>query len=50
MNVLDPTRTEIYFTHLNHTNPVLQPGSEERRRVEERGFHVADRADSFGLG
>ncbi|PSQ10554.1 hypothetical protein BRC93_09035 [Halobacteriales archaeon QS_5_70_15] len=50
MDVLDPTRTEIYFTHLNHTNPVLQPGSEERRRVEERGFHVADRADSFGLG
>ena len=50
MDVLDPTATEIHFTHLNHTNPVLHPGSEERRRVEERGFHVADRGDSFSLG
>lgn len=50
MDTLDPSGTEIHFTHLNHTNPVLQPGSEERQRVEDRGFHVADRADTFTLG
>lgn len=33
--------TEIYFTHLNHTNPVTDPDSEEHRRVREAGFGVA---------
>lgn len=50
MDVLDPTDTEIYFTHLNHTNPVLRPGSEERREVERRGFHVVEQDDVFTLG
>ncbi len=39
---LDGADTEIYFTHLNHTNPVLDPDSEERQQVEDAGFHIAE--------
>ncbi len=42
MEVLDPEETEIYFTHMNHTNPVLDPGSEEREELEDRGFNLGD--------
>ncbi|MDY6768891.1 MAG: MBL fold metallo-hydrolase [Candidatus Nanohaloarchaea archaeon] len=42
IEVLDPDRTDIYFTHLNHTNPVLLPDSEERQQVEDAGFRIAD--------
>ena len=31
----------ILFTHLNHTNPALRPGSPERTAIERRGFEVA---------
>lgn len=50
MDVLDPAETDIYFTHLNHTNPVLEPESEERQQVEARGFHVAEQGETFSLG
>lgn len=50
MDVLDPAETDIYFTHLNHTNPVLEPESGERQQVEARGFHVAEQGDAFSLG
>lgn len=42
MDALEDVDTEIYFTHLNHTNPVLEEDSAERAEVEERGFHVAE--------
>lgn len=32
----------VYFTHFNHSNPVLDPGGPERRAVEARGFFVLD--------
>ncbi|MGH9870704.1 MAG: MBL fold metallo-hydrolase [Candidatus Polarisedimenticolia bacterium] len=31
----------ILFIHLNHSNPALSVGSDERRAVEARGFEVA---------
>lgn len=44
MDLLQPLvrsgETAVYFTHMNHSNPVLEAGSEARRAVEERGFHV----------
>lgn len=39
---LDGVDTEVYFTHLNHTNPVLDPESAEREQVEDAGFHIAE--------
>jgi pyrroloquinoline quinone biosynthesis protein B len=41
--------TEIYFTHMNHTNPALREGSDERQEVEENGFRVAERGMEFTL-
>lgn len=34
--------TQIVFTHLNHTNPVVDPNSEEAQEVRRRGFIVGD--------
>ena len=45
MELLEPLvrarRLEVYFTHLNHSNPVLEPGGAEAREVGVRGFQVA---------
>ena len=32
----------IYFTHLNHTNPAADPNSEAAATIKSRGFFVAD--------
>ncbi|MFB6294766.1 MAG: MBL fold metallo-hydrolase [Candidatus Nanohaloarchaea archaeon] len=42
LDVFADTDTDIIFTHMNHTNPVLDPDSEERQQVEDAGFRVAD--------
>jgi pyrroloquinoline quinone biosynthesis protein B len=45
----DAAEVKIVFTHINHSNPVLIPGSEEAGEVVRRGFHIAREGDSFGL-
>ncbi|MBN1329967.1 MAG: pyrroloquinoline quinone biosynthesis protein PqqB [Candidatus Heimdallarchaeota archaeon] len=35
-------KPQIYFTHFNHTNPVLNPTSIERKKVLEKGFFIAE--------
>ncbi len=35
------SHTDIVFSHFNHTNPVNDPGSEERQAVIEAGFRLA---------
>jgi pyrroloquinoline quinone biosynthesis protein B len=35
-------RLAVYFTHFNHTNPLVEPEGPARRQVEERGFGVLD--------
>ena len=42
-------KSKIYFIHLNHTNPLLDPGSEASQQVSSRGFHVARFMDRFEL-
>lgn len=34
-------RAKVYFIHFNHTNPLLNPDSPERREVLRQGFQVA---------
>jgi pyrroloquinoline quinone biosynthesis protein B len=41
--------TEIYFTHLNHTNPALREDSEERKEVEEKGYGVVEPGMEFEI-
>jgi pyrroloquinoline quinone biosynthesis protein B len=38
---LKDVRTRVIFTHLNNSNPMLDPTSEAARRVSERGFEIA---------
>jgi len=39
---LSPTeRANVWFIHMNHTNPLLNPDSKESRQVESAGFNIA---------
>ena len=53
MDLLEPLvrsgAVEVYFTHMNHSNPVLGPASAARREVEERGFHVLAEGQEIAL-
>lgn len=40
---------EVYFTHLNHTNPALDPESKARKDLEEQGFKIAPEGREFFL-
>jgi len=40
MELFNETNTEIYFTHFNHTNPVLQKNGKERENVLKKGFKL----------
>ncbi|MHA1125643.1 MAG: MBL fold metallo-hydrolase [Candidatus Heimdallarchaeota archaeon] len=40
MEFFKETNTEIYFTHFNHTNPVLQKNGKERENVLKKGFKL----------
>jgi pyrroloquinoline quinone biosynthesis protein B len=39
----------VYFTHLNHSNPALAPGSPERAEIERRGFAVLADGERIAL-
>lgn len=46
----DLTRdTEIYFIHLNHSNPVLHKNGRLRKEMEVKGFFIADEGMEFSL-
>ncbi len=42
-------KNKIYFIHLNHTNPALNPSSKESRWIASKGFHVARMGTVFDL-
>jgi pyrroloquinoline quinone biosynthesis protein B len=42
-------KNKIYFTHLNHTNPLLNPESAEYKDVVSKGFHIASFLQEFEL-
>jgi pyrroloquinoline quinone biosynthesis protein B len=41
--------TDVYFTHLNHTNPLVTSGSAEVRRVAESEFEVLEEGQTIEL-
>ena len=49
MEKFSDTDTEIYFTHMNHTNPVLREDSEERQEMKDQGFQVVERGQEFEI-
>jgi pyrroloquinoline quinone biosynthesis protein B len=48
-NLPTAQRAKVYFLHFNHTNPLLNPASPERRAVLQQGFRVADEGLELGL-
>jgi pyrroloquinoline quinone biosynthesis protein B len=44
-----PERAKVRFIHLNHTNPTLNPDSDARRAINERGFRVAEEMERIEL-
>ncbi len=38
---VDQGRLAVWFIHVNHSNPALEPDSAARREIERRGFAVA---------
>ena len=49
METMEDVETDIYFTHMNHTNPVYREGSKEREKMEENGFWVAEQGMEFEI-
>lgn len=53
MDLLEPLvqagEVEVAFTHLNHSNPALDPEGPERRVIEARGFRVLAEGEELGL-
>lgn len=42
-------RNKVYFIHLNHTNPLLNPESDQSRETEAAGYRIARAGDLFRL-
>lgn len=42
-------RNKVYFIHLNHSNPALDPKCPEAAWIIEQGFHIAELGDVHGL-
>ena len=42
-------KVKVWFTHLNHSNPALDPNGEARKNIEAKGFEVLDEADELEL-
>ena len=40
-NLPTQERNKVWFIHMNHTNPLLDPNSKETKLVQSRGFKVA---------
>ena len=42
-------RNKVIFIHFNHTNPVIDPKSDEAKNVLSRGFRIGKINDIFEL-
>ncbi|RAI85796.1 MBL fold metallo-hydrolase [Algoriphagus yeomjeoni] len=42
-------KSKVIFVHFNHTNPVIDPTSEETKQVLEKGFRIARIRDLYEL-
>jgi len=53
MDLLEPLvrkgRLQVWFTHLNHSNPALEAGGPARKAIEQRGFRVLAEGMELGL-
>jgi len=48
-SVSQELKNKVYFIHMNHTNPLLDPKSKATQWVLSQGFHVARKGQQFRL-
>ena len=48
-DLVDSSSTEIFFTHLNHSNDALDQAGPAREEIRKRGFKVLEEGQRFGL-
>lgn len=48
-DVIRDSGTKVYFTHLNHTNPAVDPHSKVFTLIQNYGFFVAEEGMAFSL-
>jgi pyrroloquinoline quinone biosynthesis protein B len=49
LNTIPGLKCQIFFTHLNHTNPLLDPDSAEAKSFLQTSYHVAHDWQEFEL-
>ena len=37
----EENKSKVYFIHMNHTNPMLNPNSELSKLITTKGFNIA---------
>ncbi len=42
-------KKKVWFIHMNHTNPLLNPNAPERAQVQKAGFNIAEEGDKICL-
>ncbi len=42
-------KNKVHFIHLNHTNPILNANSKERKTIQKQGFNVANQKQKIEL-
>lgn len=42
-------RNKVFFTHLNHSNPALDPEGQTYQAIKDQGFHLAEDGAEFSL-
>ena len=47
--LVDNSDLQVFFTHLNHSNPALDKDGEVRRTLESRGFRVLEEGQELPL-
>lgn len=45
----EEAKSNVYFIHFNHTNPLLASMSKELKQVRTNGFRVAEQGQIFSL-
>ena len=48
-NTVKKEKNKVFFTHLNHSNPLVIEGSPETKFVQDSGFYIAREGDIFEI-
>ncbi len=48
-SMVDQQQVQVWFTHMNHSNPVLGPDPHAADEVRDRGFHILEDGQEFPL-